>query len=111
MMTNIFSERLKAVRESRGYSQAELAKKAGLQPTAISHFETGGRSPSFDNLRRLSDALNVSTDYLMGRSDTEQMVGPRADNLFRGVEKLSTEDQEMLREMKEMMLKRKEGGT
>lgn len=108
-MANIFSDRLKAVRESRGYSQAELAKKAGLQATAISHFETGSRSPSFDNLRRLSDALSVSADYLMGRSDTEQMVGPTADNLFRGVEKLSAEDQEMLRVMKETMLKKKGG--
>jgi hypothetical protein len=53
----------------------------------------------------------VSTDYLMGRSDSEEMVGPRADNLFRGVEKLSTEDQEMLRMMKEAMLKKKEGGA
>ena len=51
-------------REMRGLSQAELGKKAQLQPTAISHFETGGRAPSFDNLRRLADALNVSTDYL-----------------------------------------------
>jgi transcriptional regulator with XRE-family HTH domain len=110
-MADIFSERLKAVRERRGYSQADLAKKAGLQATAISHFETGGRSPSFDNLRRLSDALNVSTDYLMGRSETEEMVGPSADSLFRGVEKLSADDQEMLRVMKDTMLKKKGGGA
>src|SRR5262245_62466416 len=110
-MADIFPERLKAVRERRGYSQAELGKKAGLQATAISHFETGSRAPSFDNLRRLSDALSVSTDYLMGRSDTEQMVGPSADNLFRDVEKLSAEDQEMLRVMKETMLKKKGGSA
>lgn len=109
-MANTFSERLKVVRDRRGYSQAELAERAGLQPTAISHFETGTRSPSFDNLRRLSDALSVSTDYLMGRSDTEQMVGPAADSLFRGVEKLSAEDQDMLRALKETLLRRKEKG-
>jgi len=111
-MSDIFSERLKAARERRGLSQVELAKKAGLQPTAISHFETAGRSPSFDNLRRLSDALSVSTDYLMGRSDNEEMVGPSADSLFRDMEKLSAEDLDMMRMMKEALLnKRKEGGA
>ena len=37
------------------------------QASAISHFETGTRKPSFDNLRRLADALDVTTDYLLGR--------------------------------------------
>lgn len=108
-MRDVFSERLKAVRERRGLNQAELAKKAGFQQTAISHFERAGRSPSFHNLRRLSDALNVSTDYLMGRSDREETVGPNADDLFRGIEKLSPEDLEIMRVMKEALLKRLEG--
>ncbi len=77
-------------------SQAELAKKAGLQPTAISHFETNTRSPSFDNLRKLSDALTVSADFLMGRSDKEEMRGSDSDSLFRDIEKLSEEDLEAM---------------
>ena len=71
----------------RRMSQAELAKKAGLQPTAISHFETATRSPSFDNLKRLADALNVATDYLIGRSDELKLAGPEADNLFPRIRK------------------------
>lgn len=106
-MAGIFSDRLKAVRERRGLSQADLAQKTGLQPTAISHFETATRSPSFDNLRRISDALNVSTDYLMGRSEKEGMIGPHADSLFRDIEKLSAEDLDAMRMMKEALLKRK----
>lgn len=35
----------------------------------ISHFETGTRRPSFDNLVRLVNALDVSADYLLGRTD------------------------------------------
>ena len=111
LMADIFSERLKAVRERRGMSQADLAKKAGLQPTAISHFETGTRSPSFDNLRKLTDALNVSTDYLRGRSEKEEMMGPDSDSLFRDIEKLSEEDLEAMRMMKDALLKRKAGGA
>ena len=62
-----FPERLRSAREKRGLSQGELAKRAGFQASAISHFETGSRKPSFDNLRRLADALEVTTDYLLGR--------------------------------------------
>jgi transcriptional regulator with XRE-family HTH domain len=66
---NVFAERLRTVRELRKLSQSELAEKADLQPSAVSHFETGRRSPSFQNLKALSDALKVTTDYLIGRSD------------------------------------------
>ena len=107
-MPEKFSDRLKKVRESRGLSQLDLAKKTGLQPTAISHFETDARSPSFDNLRRLADALSVNTDYLLGRSEEPSLAGPQAANLFRNMEKLSSEDIAMLQMMKEAMLKKRE---
>jgi transcriptional regulator with XRE-family HTH domain len=106
-MSEIFSKRLKEVREVRGLSQAELAKKTRLQATAISHFETGARAPSFDNLRRLADALNVSTDYLIGRSNDLAMAGPETDSLFRGLENLSEADLGAIRMMKEALLARK----
>jgi transcriptional regulator with XRE-family HTH domain len=105
-MADIFKERLKEMRERRGLNQAELAQKTGLQPTAISHFETGGRSPSFDNLRRLADALKVSTDYLIGRSNDAVMAGPEADSLFRDYDKLSEEDLKFMQSMKEALLKK-----
>jgi transcriptional regulator with XRE-family HTH domain len=64
----LFRKRLRELREGRGFSQSELAKKAGLQTSAISHFETGRRLPSFNNLHRLIDGLEyVTMDYLTGR--------------------------------------------
>ncbi len=63
--TEIFSGRLKAARAKRDLSQEGLAKLANLQASAISHFETGTRKPSFDNLRRLADALEVTTDFVL----------------------------------------------
>ena len=67
--SDVFPARLRAARERRGLTQGELAKRAGLQMSAISHFETGTRKPSFENLRRLADALDVTTDFLLGRSE------------------------------------------
>jgi transcriptional regulator with XRE-family HTH domain len=105
-MSQNFAGRLKQIRESRDLSQQELAEKSGLQSTAISHFETGARSPSFDNLKRLADALDVNTDYLLGREEAS-LAGPVAASLFRDVEKLTSEDIEMLKMMKEAMLKKR----
>lgn len=69
-MPDQFPARLREAREKRGLTQADLGKEAGLPSTTISHFESGSRKPSFDNLRRLTKALSVSTDYLMGIVDT-----------------------------------------
>ena len=111
-MGDTFKKRLRSAREERGLSQGDLAKKTGLQPAAISHFETGQRSPSFENLQKLSDALNVSIDYLLGRIDEEQhgqgiAAAPRAQKLFRDAEKLSDKGFETL-EMMAQMLREKE---
>ncbi len=105
-----FPERLKSMRETRGWSQEELATKARLQATAISHFETGGRSPSFDNLKKLADALNVSSDYLLGRSDSQEMVGPGVDKLYRHAAKLSGDDLKVLENMAQLLAAKQTGG-
>ncbi|WP_234911583.1 helix-turn-helix domain-containing protein [Xanthomonas citri] len=69
-MSDLFPARLREARDRRGLTQAELGKEASLPSTTISHFESGSRKPSFDNLRRLTKVLGVSTDYLMGLVDS-----------------------------------------
>ena len=103
-MSEIFSKRLKHIREEKKLSQAELAQKAELQTAAVSHFETGQRKPSFDNLKRLADALNVSVDYLLGREIKDS--GDIAEKLFRDFEKLSTNDQQKIKEFAEFLAKK-----
>lgn len=65
----LFIQRLREAREALDLSQDELASRAELQPSAISHFETGGRRPSFTNLRRLAIELEVSVDWLLVLED------------------------------------------
>ena len=89
-----FPERLRSAREKRGLSQGQLAKRAGFQASAISHFETGSRKPSFDNLRRLADALEVTTDYLLGRV-TDMQALAEADRLNRHFDRLTTADRDI----------------
>lgn len=59
-MPHSFAVRLKALRESRSLSVADLAKKAGLSRTALHHLEAGTRKPVWDTVCKLADALGVS---------------------------------------------------
>ena len=102
-----FKSRLRAAREMRGWSQADLAGRADLPPSSIAHFETGSRKPSFDNLRRLASVLEVTTDYLMGRVD-EPTLSEAGDPLFRDVAKLTGHDRELAKGFLEMLAKRSE---
>lgn len=61
-----FGARIKSTRKSLGLTQADLAKKIGVTKQAITTYETGIREPSFRNLIKLSRALNVTTDWLLG---------------------------------------------
>ena len=97
-----FPARLRTAREKRGLSQGELSNRAGLQPSAISHFETGTRKPSFDNLRRLADALDVTTDYLLGRVTDEQALAG-ADKLHRHLDRLTTDDRDIAEKILKML--------
>ena len=62
-------ENIKRLRElnqvTRSMSQSELAKKVGLEPSAISHFECNRRTPCVRNLIKLANALGVTIDHLV----------------------------------------------
>lgn len=107
-MSKKFADILRELREAKKLSQTELAEKSGFQPSAISHFETGRRSPSFDNLKKLADALAVSIDYLLGRQDNTKSYGPAAEQLFRDFEKMSSDDQDTLAKFASMLAQKNE---
>ncbi len=89
----------------RDLDQGALAEKAGMQASAISHFETGNRKPSFDNLRRLADALDVTTDYLLGRVN-EVGATAAADRLHRDIQNLKATDRSFAEDMIQLMVAR-----
>ena len=98
-----FASRLRKTRETRELSQSELAREAGMQPSAIAHFEAGRRKPSFDNVRAMADALakalKVSADYLLGAQ--------AATTAFRDEDKLSAKDRLFIQNIIDTMIKDK----
>ena len=103
--SEIFQERLKTARILREWSQSELASCAGMPPSSIAHFEGGSRKPSFDTLRRLANALEVTTDYLLGRAD-DPTLSESGDPLFRDVGKLTGHDRELAKDFLRMLAER-----
>ena len=98
-MPSDFAARLRKTRENRELSQSELAREAGMQPSAIAHFEAGRRKPSFDNVRALARALKVSADYLLGTQ--------AATTAFRDEDKLSVRDRVFIQNIIDTMIKDK----
>lgn len=64
-----FNERLLELRRQRDLSQAELAQYVGVNKQTISQYERGVRRPDLDTLSILCDFFNVSSDYILGKSN------------------------------------------
>lgn len=96
---SLFPQRLRETRNLRELDQAALGGLAGIPATSISHFESGKRKPSLDNLRKLADALQVSIDYLLGR--TENVSAHLSAALYRHEDEMSREDLELMNKIRE----------
>ena len=66
---NLFPERLTILRTNRQLRQRELAKCLHVSTSAISNYEQSLRYPDIDMLIRIADYFDVTTDYLLGRTD------------------------------------------
>lgn len=96
----MLKDRLIAARKLRDMSQQELATAAGFQASAISHYETGTRQPSCENLRYLAETLEVSADYLLELSDKNN-TGTGA--MQRRYDRLGSKDRHLIRAIMKAM--------
>lgn len=77
-----FNERLKALREEKGLTQAQLSQSSGLSSRTIQKYEYGAGIPRIDIAEKLAAALDVSVSELLGESgrlvaQAENKYGPR----------------------------------
>lgn len=68
-----FAQRLVYLREQKGISQQELADNLNITRQSLSLYEKAERTINIELLAKIADFFNVSTDYLMGRTDTATM--------------------------------------
>lgn len=63
-----FSDRIMQARKEKGLSRDELAEKIGTSGPIVGRYERGDMMPSIDIATKISEALEVSLDYLVGKS-------------------------------------------
>ena len=88
--------RLKLVRESRGFTQEQVAHYLNIKREAISYIETGARPVSTLSLQKLADLYGYKFSYFVDEVVTEEM--PKVSTAFR-INDLTDYDLEIISEV------------
>ena len=106
-----FAQRLRELRTQKNLSQTELGQLAALHYTHIGRFERGTSRPSGDTLKRLADALGVTSDYLLEGAANEAAKAKFADRellkQFQEVEQLADDDKAVVKKLLDAFLTKK----
>lgn len=88
--------RIAELRSQAHMSQFQLAKVLKIGTSTLGMYETGKREPSPKVLKRIADYFDVSTDYLLGRTEAKHYydltekeksdIGVQAEKLMQGIE-------------------------
>ena len=67
-----FGERLRLLREERKMGQKEIGDLLGVSVSSVGKYENGDRTLSPDAIIKLADFFDVSSDFLLGRSQVRE---------------------------------------
>lgn len=103
-------KRILKLLNDKNLTQKELAKIVGTTEVSIGRYINDKREPNATMLASIANALNVSTDYLLGRSNTPRekpktKAEELEENFPEGVSVLYRANQKLTPEQKEVMLK------
>jgi len=97
-----FGNRLKEARRSKGLTQYELADLSGISQRMIVHYETVVKMPPVEKVKRIAEALGISSDELLGMPTPTKEQKKREDVSYRimkrvnQIESLPKRDQDMV---------------
>ena len=95
----LVGKRIKLARELAGMTQEKLAEIVGVSRTAVVRWESGETDPTIDHLIEMTKVLRVSADFLLGTSDTDQVMSTLME-MASALNKLISEMQEKEEEKK-----------
>jgi len=87
-----FGDRATKLRKEKGLSRDELGKIIGTSGPIVGRYERGDMKPSIEIATKIADALGVSLDYLVGKTDLE--LDSATLSRIQEVSKLSDKDRE-----------------
>lgn len=70
----VYFRRLRDLREDSDLKQVEVAEYLGIAQTVYSRYERGFQTIPVEHLLRLADFYNVSTDYILGRTNKPAFI-------------------------------------
>lgn len=72
-----FGLRLASLRKEKKIAQGELAKIVGIHANVLGRYEREEAKPSVEMAAKLADALGISLDFLIGKTDIEMDMSIR----------------------------------
>ncbi len=94
----MIGKRIKLLRTEKEVTQKELADFLGLTPKMISFYEKGERFPPHDIISKLSDYFNVTTEYLLCKTDKKNTLDETEEekDIEKAIDELLQQDGLML---------------
>lgn len=83
----MFPERLKALRKKTKLTQKQIAEALNIKQPTYAQWENGRTKPKGETLEKFADFFNVSTDYLLGKTDIKNSSDIDEDALEQSLRK------------------------
>jgi len=109
----MFPKRLKALRLQRKLTHQDMADLLGITRQGYSKYENGQSQPDIDTINKLAEFFNVTTDYLLGRTDhpnppeqddmPEELKDPELGLFFKELAEAPEERREQLLKIWEIL--------
>jgi transcriptional regulator with XRE-family HTH domain len=102
-------DKLKRLRRSNGWSQAQLGQKLGVNVQLISKYERGVVCPPTPMMVKIAAVFNVSLDYLLRDEDNvavNKLSNQELLKCIEEIEKLPEEDQKILTSLLDAYIKK-----
>ncbi|MED1205613.1 helix-turn-helix domain-containing protein [Heyndrickxia acidicola] len=75
----MFAQRMRELRKTFHLTQQDVADHLGKAKSTVAGYEKGVRRPKLDDLNKLADLFNTSTDYILGITDDKAPNRPTKD--------------------------------
>lgn len=85
-----FGKRLTQFRKERGLTMGELAKKLGVSTRSVFYYEKQAKQPPVHLITKMSEALNVSAEELLGIKQTKTNLDPKDAALWKHFQRAKT---------------------
>lgn len=104
----MLGNRIKQLREEKGIKQDDLAKILSISPSAVGMYERDEREPNDEITLKLAEYFQVTTDYLLGKSDIRNPEKVNADDIdiafASGIKGLNEENKEIAKSIIEGLI-------